>query len=155
MMQRLAAGFAAFLVGGFVHAANPTVEMKTNQGAITIELYPDKAPKTVENFLEYARSDFYKGTVFHRVIAGFMIQGGGFTTDSQQKKTRAAIANEAGNGLKNEVGTVAMARTSDPHRTHRSDRPAAAAPAPCPSRRCVARALQSAATVLRGSRGPG
>ena len=96
-------------------AANPEVELKTNMGAITLELYPDKAPKTVENFLQYVKDGFFKGTIFHRVINGFMVQGGGFTPEFAQKKTRAPVPNEANNGLKNEVGTIAMARTSDPH----------------------------------------
>lgn len=96
-------------------AANLQVELKTNMGRITLELYPDKAPQTVENFLQYVRDGFYNGTIFHRVIPNFMIQGGGFTTDFVQKKTRAPIRNEAANGLKNALGTVAMARTSDPH----------------------------------------
>jgi len=96
-------------------AANPEVELKTNMGTITLELYPDKAPKTVENFLQYVKDGFFKGTIFHRVINGFMVQGGGFTPDYAQKKTRAPVPNEANNGLKNDVGTIAMARTSDPH----------------------------------------
>ena len=96
-------------------AANPQVELKTSMGPITLELYADKAPQTVENFLQYVKDGFYDGTVFHRVIPDFMIQGGGFTTDFVQKKTRAPIRNEAANGLKNALGTVAMARTSDPH----------------------------------------
>lgn len=96
-------------------AGNPTVTLETSKGAIVIELYPDKAPKTVANFLEYAESGFYEGTIFHRVIPKFMIQGGGFTADMKQKPTRAQIENEADNGLKNTRGTVAMARTGDPH----------------------------------------
>ena len=96
-------------------AANPEVELKTNMGTITLELYPDKAPKTVENFLQYVKDGFFKGTIFHRVINGFMVQGGGFTPDYAQKKTRAPVPNEANNGLKNDIGTIAMARTSDPH----------------------------------------
>lgn len=96
-------------------ADNPKVELKTSMGNIVLELYPDNAPKTVENFLQYVKDGFYDGTVFHRVIPGFMIQGGGFTTNLQQKPTRPAIRNEAGNGLRNAVGTVAMARTADPH----------------------------------------
>ena len=96
-------------------AANPEVELKTNMGTITLELYPDKAPKTVENFLQYVKDGFFKGTIFHRVINGFMVQGGGFTPEYAQKKTRAPVPNEANNGLKNDVGTIAMARTSDPH----------------------------------------
>lgn len=98
-----------------VAAANPEVELKTNMGTITLELYPDKAPKTVENFLQYVKDGFFKGTIFHRVINGFMVQGGGFTADFSQKKTRAQVPNEANNGLKNELGTVAMARTSEPN----------------------------------------
>lgn len=96
-------------------AANPQVIMTTSLGAITIELYADKAPKSVGNFLNYVQQGFYNGTIFHRVISNFMIQGGGFTADFQKKPTNAAIMNEATNGLKNLKGTVAMARTSDPH----------------------------------------
>ena len=91
------------------------VEMKTTYGAIKIELDNEKAPKTVENFLSYANAGFYDGTIFHRVIDNFMIQGGGFDGDMQQKETAAAIENEADNGLKNDRGTIAMARTMDPH----------------------------------------
>ena len=91
------------------------VEMKTTYGAIKIELDNEKAPKTVENFLSYAKAGFYDGTIFHRVIDNFMIQGGGFDGDMQQKETAAAIENEADNGLKNDRGTIAMARTMDPH----------------------------------------
>ncbi|MCZ7593405.1 MAG: peptidylprolyl isomerase [Kiritimatiellae bacterium] len=91
------------------------VTLKTSQGDITIELYPDKAPDTVANFLEYVSSGFYNGTIFHRVIDGFMIQGGGFTENMQQKPTRRPVKNEAANDLKNERGTLAMARTGDPH----------------------------------------
>ena len=89
--------------------------MKTSQGTLLIELYQDKAPKSVENFLQYAKDGFFNGTVFHRVIPDFMIQGGGFTPDMKQKEARAPIQNEAKNGLKNELGTLAMARTGDPH----------------------------------------
>ncbi|MEW6164795.1 MAG: peptidylprolyl isomerase [Pseudomonadota bacterium] len=96
-------------------AANPQVELKTSHGAIVLELDAAKAPKTVENFLQYVRDGFYDGTVFHRVIDGFMIQGGGFTSDLKQKDTRAPIANEAKNGLRNTIGSIAMARTADPH----------------------------------------
>lgn len=90
------------------------VKIVTNRGAITVELDPAKAPKTVENFLSYVKSGFYNGTIFHRVIPGFMIQGGGFTPDFQKKPTRAPIVNEASNGLSNVRGTIAMARTSLP-----------------------------------------
>lgn len=93
---------------------NQQVEINTNMGSITIELRADKAPKTVENFLSYVKEGFYDGTVFHRVIKGFMIQGGGYDTNFREKNTRAPIKNEANNGLKNEIGTIAMARTSDP-----------------------------------------
>lgn len=114
-MHRLFLFAFAFLFGIAAHAANPQLELKTSQGTLTIELYQDKAPKTVENFLQYARDGFFNGTVFHRVIPGFMIQGGGFTPGMKQKDTRATIQNEARNGLKNETGTLAMARTGDPH----------------------------------------
>jgi len=95
--------------------ANPMVEMKTNMGILVIELYPEKAPKSVENFVQYVKDGFYNGVIFHRVIEGFMIQGGGFEPGMKEKKTRAPIQNEAKNGLKNEPGTLAMARTQDPH----------------------------------------
>lgn len=91
------------------------VILHTNFGDITLELNQDKAPQTVANFLEYAKSGFYDGTIFHRVIDGFMIQGGGMTEDMGQKTTRSPIKNEANNGLKNDTGTIAMARTMDPH----------------------------------------
>ena len=93
----------------------PRVRLVTNMGDIVIELDQASAPKTVENFLSYVNDDFYNGTIFHRVIDGFMIQGGGFTQDFQKKPTRAPIQNEANNGLKNVRGTVAMARTPPPH----------------------------------------
>ena len=91
------------------------VTFKTNHGDITLELYADKAPKTVENFLSYVQDGFYDNTIFHRVIDGFMIQGGGMTSDMEQKETKAPIENEANNGVANEAGTIAMARTNDPH----------------------------------------
>jgi len=93
---------------------NPEVEVQTTLGNFTIELYPDKAPKTVANFLQYIDDGFYTNTIFHRVIDGFMIQGGGFTQQFERKPTRAPILNEADNGLKNLRGTIAMARTFDP-----------------------------------------
>jgi cyclophilin family peptidyl-prolyl cis-trans isomerase len=96
-------------------AADPQVDVKTSAGTIRLELYPAKAPKTVENFLQYVRDGHYTGTVFHRVIDGFMIQGGGFDKSYNQKPTRKPIENEAKNGLKNDVGTIAMARTNVPH----------------------------------------
>jgi len=98
-----------------VFAAGPQVEIKTNLGNILLELYPDRAPKTVENFLQYVKEGHYKSTIFHRVIPGFMIQGGGLDKALRQKPTRPPIENEAANGLKNTIGTIAMARTSDPH----------------------------------------
>ncbi|MDA1118030.1 MAG: peptidylprolyl isomerase [Proteobacteria bacterium] len=96
-------------------AADPQVDLKTSAGTIRLELYPAKAPKTVANFLQYVREDHYNGTVFHRVIPGFMIQGGGFDRSYQQKPTREPIPNEAKNGLTNNLGTLAMARTNAPH----------------------------------------
>ncbi|SIN90231.1 peptidyl-prolyl cis-trans isomerase B (cyclophilin B) [Sulfurivirga caldicuralii] len=95
--------------------SNPKVIFHTNKGDITIELYPEKAPKTVENFLRYAKEGFYNGTIFHRVIPGFVIQGGGHTPDMDRKPTHEPIENEADNGLKNEKYTLSMARTMDPH----------------------------------------
>jgi len=95
-------------------AANPQVIVETSRGNIVIELYPEKAPKTVANFLKYVDSGFYKETIFHRVINHFMIQGGGFNADMSEKQTLAPIVNEAANGLRNEPGTIAMARTSEP-----------------------------------------
>lgn len=94
--------------------AGTQVRLDTTLGPITVELADDKAPKTVENFLGYVRAGFYNSTIFHRVIDGFMIQGGGFTTDFQQKPTRTPVPNEADNGLKNVRGSIAMARTADP-----------------------------------------
>ncbi|WP_349681500.1 peptidylprolyl isomerase [Psychrobacter sp. UBA6766] len=93
----------------------PVVELDTNMGAIVIELNEEKAPKTVENFLNYVKSGHYDGTIFHRIIDGFMIQGGGMDADMNEKATNAPIENEADNGLKNDKGTIAMARTQDPH----------------------------------------
>ena len=94
---------------------NPRVEMDTSKGKIILELDADRAPKTVKNFLAYVDAGFYNGTIFHRVIPDFMIQGGGFSADMKQKKTRAPIDNEADNRLRNERGTIAMARTPNPH----------------------------------------
>jgi peptidyl-prolyl cis-trans isomerase A (cyclophilin A) len=114
-MKKLIALLASLAIALPAVAANPLIEMKTSQGNIVVELYPDKAPKTVANFLQYAKDGFYNGTVFHRVIDGFMIQGGGFEPGMKEKPARAPIENEAKNGLKNEPGTLAMARKSDPH----------------------------------------
>ena len=94
---------------------NQYVRLETNKGNIVIELYPEKAPKSVENFLNYVAAGHYDGTIFHRVINGFMIQGGGFDGEMRQKATQAPIENEANNGLKNDTYTIAMARTNDPH----------------------------------------
>ncbi|MFN3651103.1 MAG: peptidylprolyl isomerase [Armatimonadota bacterium] len=106
---------AAVLAGdseaGEAKKKNPLVVMETSLGEIQIELFQDKAPESAKNFLQYMKDGHYNGTIFHRVIPDFMIQGGGFTPDMDQKKTRAPIKNEAGNGLKNERGTLAMART--------------------------------------------
>jgi peptidyl-prolyl cis-trans isomerase B (cyclophilin B) len=91
------------------------IRLTTSQGDITLELDADKAPATVANFLQYVADGFYDGTIFHRVIDGFMIQGGGLTADMAQKNTRSPVQNEADNGLSNRTGTIAMARTNDPH----------------------------------------
>jgi peptidyl-prolyl cis-trans isomerase B (cyclophilin B) len=117
--------FAAVLLGmtaaastGQGNTANPThprVALETSKGKIVIELYPDKAPKSVDNFLKYVKAGHYDNTIFHRVIAGFMVQGGGFDPAMKQKATRPPIANEADNGLTNDRGTLAMARTNDPN----------------------------------------
>ncbi|CAK0782205.1 peptidyl-prolyl cis-trans isomerase A [Gammaproteobacteria bacterium] len=114
-MSRLLA--ACVLVAMFPLAAfaGPKVLLETRLGSITLELDAEKAPKSTENFLSYAKGGFYDGTLFHRVIKGFMIQGGGFTADMTQKPTQAPLENEAKNGLKNLRGTIAMARTSYPH----------------------------------------
>lgn len=96
-------------------AETPRVSLKTNMGEIVLELYPEKAPKSVANFLQYVKNGHYNGTIFHRVIADFMIQGGGFDKNLQQKPTSAPIENEAKNGLKNMNYSIAMARTGDPH----------------------------------------
>ena len=96
-------------------AGKPIVTFKTNMGDFTVQLEPERAPKTVANFLEYVRDGHYDGTIFHRVIAKFMVQGGGFLPNLQKRDTRGPITNEANTGLKNERGTIAMARTADPH----------------------------------------
>jgi cyclophilin family peptidyl-prolyl cis-trans isomerase len=114
-MMRIWILVAALLAAIPAIAANPVVEMQTSGGNIRIELYPDQAPKTVENFLQYVKDGFYSGTIFHRVIPGFMIQGGGFDKSYAQKSTRPPIVNEAAIGLRNEPGTIAMARTSNPN----------------------------------------
>ncbi len=111
----LAAALPASAQQAGPNTAAPRVKLETSLGVITLELDAQKAPKTVANFVQYVKDKHYDGTVFHRVIDGFMIQGGGFTADMQQKATRPSIQNEADNGLKNLPLTVAMARTNDPH----------------------------------------
>ncbi len=116
----LAVGLMAGLILGTGASAraersHPLVKLETSMGEITLELYPDKAPVTVANFLEYVKSGSYNGTIFHRVISGFMIQGGGLDVKMNKKPTRAPIKNEADNGLTNDAYTVAMARTGDPN----------------------------------------
>lgn len=103
------------MISTTLSAAPPKIRINTNLGPIIVELYPEKAPKTVENFLNYVNEGFYNGTIFHRVIPNFMIQGGGFDQSLTQKPTKQPIENEAANGLKNEIGTIAMARTNQPH----------------------------------------
>ncbi|MDP6968276.1 MAG: peptidylprolyl isomerase [Gammaproteobacteria bacterium] len=113
--MRLLAVLLALVLSTQVLAKTEQVEMVTSEGTIIIELYPDQAPKTVANFLHYVNAGFYHNTQFHRVIPGFMIQGGGFDLAGVRKSTAAPITNEADNGLSNKRGTIAMARTSDPH----------------------------------------
>lgn len=110
----VALGLALWALMGLAQTA-PQVLFKTSMGDFSVEVYPDKAPKTVDNFLRYVKDKHYDGTVFHRVMDGFMVQGGGFTADMKQKPTREPVALEAMNGLKNEVGTIAMARTANPN----------------------------------------
>ena len=115
MLKKISVLAAGLLASLAVWAA-PTVEFTTNLGKITLELFPEKAPKTVEMFLYNAKHGFYEATIFHRVIDGFMIQGGGFSRAMEEKKTLTpTLQNEASNGLPNDRGTIAMARTSDPH----------------------------------------
>ncbi|MCG6875150.1 MAG: peptidyl-prolyl cis-trans isomerase [Betaproteobacteria bacterium] len=115
MLRNLIVTLVMLAIAGTAVAADPRVELKTSMGTIVLELYPEKAPKTVANFLQYVKDGHYPGTQFHRVINGFMIQGGGFDRDFKEKPTRAPIQNEAANGLKNDYGTIAMARRPDPH----------------------------------------
>lgn len=111
----MAALAAMIAVSGEARAANPRVRLDTTMGVVVLELTPRLAPRTVENFLQYVNDGFYDGTVFHRVIKGFMIQGGGLTAEMERKPTRPPIENEADNGLENRPGSIAMARTGDPH----------------------------------------
>jgi cyclophilin family peptidyl-prolyl cis-trans isomerase len=113
MVVLFAFSFFAFFGLSNAEGANPKVLLKTSQGDITLELYPDKAPVTVKNFLAYVDAKFYDGLIFHRVIKGFMIQGGGLTADYSSRTARPPIKNEAGNGLKNDRGTIAMARSGE------------------------------------------
>jgi cyclophilin family peptidyl-prolyl cis-trans isomerase len=119
MIKKFLLGLFASLVAFSASAANPQVELKTSQGPVLIELYPEAAPATVDNFLQYVKSGFYDGLVFHRVINGFMIQGGGFDAQMNQKAVGAPIKNEAEaalrKGVRNAPGYLAMARTNDPH----------------------------------------
>lgn len=115
LARDLIVGLALVTLAAPALAADPRVELKTSMGTIVLELYPDKAPKTVANFLQYVKDGHYQGTQFHRVIDGFMIQGGGFDANFKEKPTRGTIENEAANGLKNDYGTIAMARRPDPH----------------------------------------
>ena len=114
LFATLVVAFSCFFCFSSQAFAGPKVEFKTTMGNFVVELDDVKAPKTTANFLNYVKSGFYNGTIFHRVIDGFMIQGGGFTADLNQKQTDAPVASEAQNGLKNNVYTIAMARTSDP-----------------------------------------
>lgn len=119
-MRRLITGLvAALAAGGATHAADldpmPRVRVQTTQGSFVLELNAERAPLTVRNFLEYVDAHHYEGTIFHRVIDGFVIQGGGYTTKLEEKPTREPVPNESGNGLSNLRGTIAMARTEDPH----------------------------------------
>lgn len=114
-MKKLIGIIAAFSLSSVAAWAAPTLELQTSMGRIVVELDAEKAPKSAANFLQYARDGFYNGTIFHRVIPGFMIQGGGFDSIMNKRPTRDAIENEARNGLKNRRGTIAMARTMDPH----------------------------------------
>ena len=107
--------FSAAVVPMSAAAADPQIDVKTSAGDFRIELYPAKAPKTVENFLQYVKAGHYNGTIFHRVIDGFMIQGGGFDKSFKQKPTKPPVPIESKNGLKNDIGWLAMARTSDPN----------------------------------------
>ena len=123
LMVALLGGIALLVLGcsaevdaggeGEVGGGNPVVVIETSMGTIQAELFADAAPRTVENFLQYVEESFFDDTIFHRVMDGFMIQGGGFDPDMKQKPTRAPVVNEAGNGLKNVTGTLAMARTND------------------------------------------
>ncbi|WP_457624594.1 peptidylprolyl isomerase [Persephonella sp.] len=116
MLKKVLAVLFVFVFSISYAKENPVVVIKTNLGDIYVELYPDKAPKTVENFLTYVKEGFYNGLIFHRVVKGFVIQGGGFDKElNYRKPTHPPVENESNNGLSNVRGTIAMARTSDPH----------------------------------------
>ncbi|PKO24362.1 MAG: cyclophilin [Betaproteobacteria bacterium HGW-Betaproteobacteria-8] len=115
MLKRLLIASSLLLASFGAHAQPTLVELKTSHGLIVLELNSEKAPNTVANFVQYVKDGHYNGTIFHRVIAGFMIQGGGMDKNLNEKPTREPIKNEADNGLANNIGTVAMARTGDPH----------------------------------------
>ena len=114
LLASVGLAFSLLSVAAFAQKS-PQVKFVTSEGDFVVEVYPDKAPKTVENFLQYVKDKHYDGTIFHRVIDGFMIQGGGFAADMREKTMRAPIPLEAGNGLKNDRGSIAMARTSNPN----------------------------------------
>ncbi len=114
LLASVGLAFGLLSVAAFAQKS-PQVKFITTEGDFVVEVYPDKAPKTVENFLQYVKDKHYDGTIFHRVIDGFMIQGGGFVADMREKTMRAPIPLEAGNGLKNDRGSIAMARTSNPN----------------------------------------
>lgn len=115
MLRFFAKVIAIFCIATHLYAANPQVKMTTNKGTIVLELFAEEAPITVDNFLRYVDDNFYAGTTFHRIIDGFMIQGGGFTEDFSRKETLAPIQNESANGVGNDRGTISMARTRNPH----------------------------------------
>lgn len=115
MLKRFLIPLSLLLVSFGAYAQPTLVELKTSQGLIVLELNSEKAPNTVANFLQYVKDGHYNGTIFHRVISGFMIQGGGMDKNFNEKATRQPIKNEADNGLANNIGTIAMARTGDPH----------------------------------------
>jgi len=115
MKYKIFALLCGLVISAAAAAQDPQVELKTSAGTIVVELYPAKAPKSVANFLQYVKDGHYNGTIFHRVIPGFMVQAGGFTPDMAQKPVRATIPIESNNGLKNDTGWLSMARTSDPN----------------------------------------
>lgn len=115
MFKYFTLGLLLLVFSAVANAQNPQVVFETNKGQFVVELFPEKAPNTVKNFLGYVNSGFYNNTIFHRVIKQFMVQGGGFNQAMVKKETKAPIKNEADNGLRNETGTIAMARTSAPH----------------------------------------